>query len=140
MLGLYAGFETFEDERLRTLTIVLAALPVGLVAVCFWAMITVNYKNNKWRYLFIVVEGPLCFIVRIWRCIIHFLSPFVPLLHPYCGVIIAHSYMMALYPCMWAPIWEVLRGRLSTCTESANIRPYLSTCTAHNRLLYALIL
>ena len=56
---LYIVFEDFDNDELKTASVVILTLPIAIVAAVFWALVTVGYKHQKWRIALILIEGPL---------------------------------------------------------------------------------
>jgi hypothetical protein len=65
--ALYLAFETFDPEQpgLEEAAVAIMALPVALVSLCFWAIITINYKHQKWRVMLLPIEAPLILLTVI---------------------------------------------------------------------------
>ena len=53
----YVGYEEFDDDTLRYSSIVVLSLPVVVVFLAFWALVTTDYTGRRWRYLTAFAEG-----------------------------------------------------------------------------------
>jgi hypothetical protein len=60
--ALYLSFETFEADALRYAAIGILALPITIVALAFWAIMERSYAKQRWRFVFLPIEGTFSMI------------------------------------------------------------------------------
>lgn len=57
--GLYLYFETFVSDALKFAAIVILTLPIIIVLLAFWAIVQRSYAKQRWRVVFLPIEGAL---------------------------------------------------------------------------------
>lgn len=60
---LYMMMEVFYDETIFAACASMILLPLVMVALSFWPLMAHEYKNQKWRYIFLPFEGALLLLV-----------------------------------------------------------------------------
>lgn len=60
---LYMMMEVFSSKSIFAACASIILLPLVMVALSFWPLMTHEYKNQKWRYIFLPFEGALLLLV-----------------------------------------------------------------------------
>lgn len=60
---LYLNFETFYNPTLQTASIIVMSLPIVVILITFWSGMTTDYSKQRWRIIFIPIEGPITLLI-----------------------------------------------------------------------------
>ena len=70
--SVYLATEDFESWEYKMAAAAAMSLPIVMVLLSFWAIVFIDYKHKKWRYIPLPIDGPLKLVLLIYASLTAF--------------------------------------------------------------------